>query len=186
MYFKGINKGGNLMSKKPNILMYVADQMRSDSLHHLGNEASVTPNFDKLVEEGVSFENAYCQNPVCVPSRCSFLTGFYPHTTGHRTMHNLQREDEENLLKTMKKNGYEVIWIGRNDVLPKGIDKSDYCDEYFDGDVDLSKAKQGVQITSKEQLYSFYIGECEDNPYIQLDWNCIESVSYTHLRAHET
>ena len=73
--------------EKQNIIMFVADQMRSDSLHHLGNKASITPNLDQIVNEGVSFENAYCQNPVCVPSRCSFLTGLYPHTTGHRTMH---------------------------------------------------------------------------------------------------
>ena len=48
------------MTNKPNIVYFVADQMRSDSLHHLGCEASVTPNLDKLTEEGVSFENAYC------------------------------------------------------------------------------------------------------------------------------
>ena len=43
---------------------------------HMGNPASITPHLDQLAEEGVSFENAYCQNPVCVPSRNSFLTGF--------------------------------------------------------------------------------------------------------------
>ena len=46
---------------------------------------------DALAAEGVSFTNAYCQNPVCVPSRCSFLTGWYPHTMGHRTMHYMMR-----------------------------------------------------------------------------------------------
>ncbi|MFQ7302610.1 MAG: sulfatase-like hydrolase/transferase, partial [Beduini sp.] len=59
------------MAKKPNIFFFAADQMRADALHHLGNEASITPNIDALLNEGVSFENAYCQNPVCVPSRCS-------------------------------------------------------------------------------------------------------------------
>ena len=42
--------------KKQNIIMFVADQMRSDSLHHLGNKASITPNLDQIVNEGVSFE----------------------------------------------------------------------------------------------------------------------------------
>ena len=121
------------MAKKPNILFFVADQMRADSLHHLGNEASITPNIDNILNDGVSFENAYCQNPVCVPSRCSFLTGLYPHTTGHRTMHFLQRENEPNVLKEMKNNGYEVIWIGRNDVVPGDKLKTAYCDEYYDG-----------------------------------------------------
>jgi arylsulfatase A-like enzyme len=90
---------------KPHIIYFVADQLRSDALHHLGNPASQTPNMDSLAEEGVSFQHAYCQNPVCVPSRTSFLTGLYPHTTGHRTMHFLQNEDEPNILKEMKNNG---------------------------------------------------------------------------------
>ena len=122
------------MDNKPNIVLFVADQMRCDSMHHMGNDASVTPHLDSILEEGISFENAYCQNPVCVPSRCSFLTGLYPHTTGHRTMHYLQRhEDEPNILKEMKQNGYEVIWIGRNDVIPGDKPKTNYCDEYYDG-----------------------------------------------------
>ena len=119
---------------KPNIIYFVADQMRKDALHHMGCEASITPNFDALVEEGVSFENAYCQNPICAPSRCSFLTGLYPHTTGHRTIHYLQDEDEPNFLRTMKNQGYEVIWFGLNDVIPASMPKDDYCDAYFDGE----------------------------------------------------
>ena len=88
---------------KPNIVYFIADQMRSDSLGHLGNPASLTPNFDRLAEsEAVSFANAYCQNPVCVPSRNSFLSGLYPHTTGHRTMHFLQGNDDPNILKDRK------------------------------------------------------------------------------------
>lgn len=39
------------MAKKPNILFFVADQMRADSLHHLGNEASITPNIDNILND---------------------------------------------------------------------------------------------------------------------------------------
>ena len=121
------------MEKRPNILLFVADQMRCDSLSHMGNPASKTPNLDSLLDDGVSFANAYCQNPVCVPSRCSFLTGRYPHTTGHRTMHFLQEPQEPNILRTMKEQGYEVIWIGRNDVIPADRAKTEYCDEFYSG-----------------------------------------------------
>lgn len=176
------------MSKKPNIVCFVADQMRSDSLHHLGNEASITPNLDAISQEGVSFQNAYCQNPVCVPSRCSFLTGLYPHTMGHRTMHYLQREDEVNVLKEMKNNGYEVIWIGRNDVVPGDRAKTEYCDEYYDGvsfENQRDNADCGVNFGSmshgdtskadKDQLYSFYIGKLPDSEgYGKVDWNCLQ------------
>ncbi len=97
------------MSERPNILWFVADQMRWDSMAHAGNPAAVTPNLDALAQEGVSFDSAYCQNPVCVPSRCSFLTGLYPHTLGHRTMHFMMRKEDPNILKTMKEAGYEVV-----------------------------------------------------------------------------
>lgn len=177
------------MDKKPNIIMFVADQMRSDSLAHLGNPASITPNLDKITEDGVSFENAYCQNPVCVPSRCSFLTGLYPHTTGHRTMHFLQDEDEPNILKTMKKEGYDVIWIGRNDVVPATRAKTEYCDEFYDGvnegnlrdAVNVEFAPKGVKHKSEpkdindDNYYSFYIGKLEDSEgYGSSDWKCVE------------
>ncbi len=183
------------MSNKQNIIWFVADQMRKDTLAHMGNPAAVTPNIDSLAKDGVSFSNAYCQNPVCVPSRCSFLTGLYPHTTGHRTMHYLMRQDEPNILKTMKENGYEVIWIGRNDVLPANVSKKGYCDRYYNG-VDLENHVDDSDSSMKKALssfkkikpeispvmenvnnkYSFYTGKYPqhslDNSF---DWNCIKS-----------
>lgn len=152
--------------EKRNIVYFVADQMRNDTLHHLGNPASHTPNLDALASEGVSFENAFCQNPVCVPSRCSFLSGLYPHTLGHRTMHFLQNEDEPNILKVMKENGYQVIWCGRNDVIPADRDKQKYCDAYYSGcDVEeirkhyaLSRKDMTID-TSADGYYSFYQGD---------------------------
>ncbi len=178
------------MSKQPNILYFVADQMRADTQHYLGNPASSTPNLDKLVEEGVGFENAYCQNPVCVPSRCSFMTGLYPHTTGHRTMHFLQEDDEPNILKTMKKAGYEVIWIGRNDIVPGNKSKAEYCDEYYDGihpgnmrDVDCdvmsslqhTKHDKGDKRPFSKDEYSFYVGKVDEKHCGPADVGCVEA-----------
>ena len=134
------------MIQKPNILYFVADQMRADAQHYLGNPASITPNLDALASQGVAFQNAYCQNPVCVPSRCSFLSGLYPHTTGHRTMHYLQNDWEPNILRTMKNAGYEVIWIGRNDVVDGRKAKTDYCDEYYDGAHEQNMADMPLSI----------------------------------------
>lgn len=57
---------------KQNIVYFAADQMRADTLHHLGNPASHTPHLDALAQEGISFANAFCQNPVCVPSAATF------------------------------------------------------------------------------------------------------------------
>lgn len=174
------------MTRRPNILYFVADQMRSDSQHYLGNNASITPNLDALIKEGVGFRNAYCQNPVCVPSRCSFLSGLYPHTLGHRTMHFLQNEDEPNILKIMKQADYEVIWIGRNDVIPANKSKVDYCDAYFDG-INPYDTKENSTCLMKsigalekkpfhKDMYSFYIGKTDINHYSgKADEGCIEA-----------
>ncbi|MDR3314397.1 MAG: sulfatase-like hydrolase/transferase [Oscillospiraceae bacterium] len=100
-----------------NILIINPDQMRADALHHLGNPASYTPNLDALSREGVSFSHAFCQNPVCVPSRCSFMTGLYPHVHGHRTMGFLQQPHEENLFSDFKAAGYRTISSHRGDLM---------------------------------------------------------------------
>ena len=80
------------MPKQPHIIIFNPDQWRGDVMGHLGNPAAVTPNLDHIIEhDAVSFRHAFCQNPVCTPSRCSFMTGWYPHVRGHRTMfHMLQ------------------------------------------------------------------------------------------------
>ena len=62
----------------PNILWICTDQQRYDTIGALNNAQVRTPNIDSLVGGGVSFERAYCQSPICTPSRASFLTGMYP------------------------------------------------------------------------------------------------------------
>ena len=104
--------------KHPHIIILNPDEMRWDSMGHMGNPAAQTPYLDYLVrEEAVSFGRAYCQNPVCVPSRCSFFTGLYPHTRGHRTMQYLLHEEEPTLFSELKEAGYYVWMNGRNDLL---------------------------------------------------------------------
>lgn len=125
------------MSKKPNIIIFNPDEMRWDTMGHMGNPAAVTPNLDAFARnEAVSFSNAYCQNPVCVPSRCSFFTGLYPHTTGHRTMGYLLRENETTLLKELKNAGYYVWANARNDLVAAqhpGLVESHVTELYYGG-----------------------------------------------------
>jgi arylsulfatase A-like enzyme len=68
----------------PNILWICTDQQRWDTLGCYGNPFVRTPNLDRLAAGGHRFDFAFCQNPVCTPSRASFLTGRYPRTTRGR------------------------------------------------------------------------------------------------------
>lgn len=161
---------------RPNILVINPDQMRADVLHHLGCEAAYTPNIDALAQDGVSFSDAFCQNPVCVPSRCSFMTGTYPHTNGHRTMGYLLRNGEKNLFELLKNNGYYVWSSGRGDCL-SGQDTKwlNACTDKIynicgkDKITDDGRGKRGLP-----QFNSFYRGVipvknndgiCHDNDY---------------------
>lgn len=153
---------------KPNIIIFNPDQMRADSMGHLGNRASITPNLDRIIEkDGVSFRNAFCQNPVCVPSRCSFLTGTYPHVKGHRTMSYMLQEDEKTLLSELKDNGYFVWMNGRNDFLPaqvKGVFEKHATETFYGGDVKEAPGLKNPGLRGgpgSKHFYSFYFGELE-------------------------
>ncbi|WP_201839963.1 sulfatase family protein [Microvirga zambiensis] len=83
---------------RPNILWICTDQQRWDTLGCYGNSFVRTPNLDRLADRGVLFEQAFCQSPVCTPSRASILTGRYPRTT--RTRQNGQDIPEDEVLVT--------------------------------------------------------------------------------------
>ena len=66
---------------QPNVLFIVCDDLNTH-VSSSGYAAIETPNFDRLAAKGMTFDRAYCQYPVCGPSRASFLHGLYPEVTG--------------------------------------------------------------------------------------------------------
>lgn len=154
--------------KKPHVIIFNPDQMRADALHHLGNPAAVTPHLDGIVQkDAMSFSKAFCQNPICTPSRCSFFSGLYPHVFGHRTISFMQYPREPSLLRTMKDNGYHVWMNDRNDFLPAQVPDifSQYCDEYYIPR-DLSPLPPPVNPNHRGEpgsdgYYSFFVGEVQ-------------------------
>lgn len=100
-----------------NFILFNPDELRAESLGCYGHPLSPTPNIDRLAAEGTRFDQCHAQHPVCTPSRCSFMTGWYPHVRGHRTLWNPLRAHEPNLLRSFREAGYEVIWGGKNDTL---------------------------------------------------------------------
>lgn len=150
----------NNPDRKTNIVIINPDQMRADALHHLGNLASSTPAMDALAAEGVSFENCFCQNPVCVPSRCSFMTGLYPHVHGHRTMGHLLRKGESNLFSELKAAGYFVWSNGRGDLIA-GQDRewlSENYDVLYDEPGIENGSDEGRGNKESDNYFSFYRG----------------------------
>ena len=66
---------------RPNIIFIITDQQRFDTINALGFPYMETPNLDRLVNEGISFNQCYITAPSCAPARASLFTGYYPHTT---------------------------------------------------------------------------------------------------------
>lgn len=150
------------MPKHPNIIIINPDEMRWDTMRHMGNPAASTPNLDTFAQnDAVSFENAYCQNPVCVPSRCSFLTGLYPHVNGHRTMHYLIHDGKDTLFAELKKAGYQVWMNARNDFMAGNVpgEMAGQFDEIFVGkNID---DKKGIHVL-EEYPYSHFVGVVDE------------------------
>jgi len=69
------------VSKKPNILFIISDDLTATAVSSYGNKVCHTPNIDKLASEGTLYTKAYTQYPVCGPSRASLLFGYYPSAT---------------------------------------------------------------------------------------------------------
>jgi arylsulfatase len=97
----------------PNILWLCTDQQRFDTIHALGNDLIRSPNVDRLVQEGVAFTQAYCQSPVCTPSRASFLTGRYPRTTRCRQNGQKIPADEILVSRMFADAGYRCGLVGK-------------------------------------------------------------------------
>ena len=170
------------MPDRPHIIIFNPDQWRGDVMGHLGNPAAVTPHLDQIVaSDAVSFRNAFCQNPVCTPSRCSFMTGWYPHVRGHRTMFHMLQPDEPNLLKILKDAGYFVWWGGKNDLVPRQNGFADFCDVNYVAErplrPNLHRADDWRGDPDGDNYYSFYAGKLDtgdDDVYYDNDWAMID------------
>ena len=102
------------MNDRPNILWYCTDQQRYDTIGALGNPHVHTPAMDRLVGRGTAFTTAYCQSPICTPSRASFLTGMYPSTVGaNKNGVELFPNKYPLITKTLSDLGWECGLIGK-------------------------------------------------------------------------
>jgi len=104
--------------QRPNILILYTDQQRWDALGVNGNTDIQTPNLDRLAAEGVNFDHYFVQNPVCMPSRASFLTGQYPSTRGITHMGVPLPQETITLPRLLRPYGYRSANIGKLHFLP--------------------------------------------------------------------
>ncbi len=103
---------------RPNILWICSDQQRFDTLGSYGNDFVRTPQLDRLAAGGMRFTRAFCQSPVCTPSRASFLTGRYPRTTRCRQNGQSIPADEMLVTRLLADAGYTCGLAGKLHLSP--------------------------------------------------------------------
>jgi len=98
---------------KPNIIFIMADDHASHALSCYGSRINKTPNLDRLAAEGMRFENCFCTNSICAPSRAVILTGKYSHLNG--VIDNRVKFDpaQQTFPKLLRQAGYETAVIGK-------------------------------------------------------------------------
>ncbi|MGH3653961.1 sulfatase family protein [Glutamicibacter sp.] len=98
---------------RPNILVFIADQLRADHLGAYGNSEVCTPNLDRLAKRSTVYDNAHVANPTCMPNRASLLTGRWP--SAHGTQYNGIPVDPEasTFVRQLARCGYRTSAVGK-------------------------------------------------------------------------
>jgi len=135
-------------AKQPNILFLAIDDLRPE-LGVYGSDIAITPNIDALANDGLRFNNAYCQQAICSPSRASLMTGARPETIQvieNFTYFRDKNPDIATLPQHFKANGYESVYTGKI-----------YHGKY--NDPELSWSRTPVQLDKKDVKFGFKLPE---------------------------
>ena len=123
------------MPSRPNILWYCSDQQRFDTIAALGNDHIKTPNLDRFAAESAVFTRAYCQSPICTPSRASFLSGMYPSAIGvnGNGFRGFPRHYENRLITNrLRGAGYDCGLVGKLHLASAFLRREERVDDGYD------------------------------------------------------
>jgi len=101
-------------AKRPNAILFIADDISDEDLGCYGHPTIKTPNIDALATKGLRFTNAYLSISSCSPSRCSIITGRYPHNTGAPELHTRLPDGQIRFPELLRGNGYYTALSGKN------------------------------------------------------------------------
>ena len=128
---------------RPNVLLIYADQFNARCLSSAGHPDVRTPNIDRLCAGGVRFSNAYAQNPVCTPSRMSFLTGLYPSTHGYYGLYGREPSPQySTIFSHFTEHGYRCGAIGKLHTPRYWVERQ--CQFVYDEFIEFPKFLEGA------------------------------------------
>lgn len=121
----GKNEGGKKVinpakaTRQPHIVFIMSDQHRGDALHCMGNKAVISPNIDRLAEEGTLFISGYSSTPSSTPARAGLLTGLSPWNHGMLGYGRVATEYKYEMPKMLRDLGYYTFGIGKMHWFPQ-------------------------------------------------------------------
>ncbi len=121
---------GSIFGKNPNVLFIMSDDHAAHAISAYGGRLAriaPTPHLDRLAEEGALFQNAFCTNSICSPSRACVLTGQYNHINGAVDLNGKVMPGKQMLAIEMGKAGYETAMIGKWHLKAEPKDFDYYC-----------------------------------------------------------
>lgn len=135
--------------KKPNVVFILSDQHNAKVLGHKGHPDIKTPNLDRMASSGVRFDNAITQNPICTPSRVSWLSGQYCHNHGYYALSGPKPIGLPTILGHFRQSGYRTGAVGKI-----------HCPEYWvEDDCDMFHDTCGTSIGGRSRKYEQHLEE---------------------------
>jgi arylsulfatase A-like enzyme len=158
-------------SNTPNVLFLFSDQFNARCLSSAGHPDVQTPNLDRLANEGLRFENAYTQNPVCTPSRMSFLSGLYPSTHGYYGLYGREPEQKmTSMFAYFREQGYRTGALGKLHTPRYWIEKD--CQFVYDEFIEHPKYLEGAGLYDVNDNRPFTGNRNGESSAIPLEHSC--------------
>ena len=170
------------MSDRPNILYIFTDQQFAGAMSCAGNQELHTPAMDSLAETGVLFENAYCSQPLCTPSRGSMFTGRMPHETGI-DFNGIPIPDEirdQSMGNLFEAAGYDCAYAGKWH-LPRGSVDDEHGFRELIGFGDIGLAEACIDYLKEPKDRPFLLVASYDNPHNICEWARHQNLPYGNI-----
>jgi len=171
---------------KPNIIVYLSDQQRWDTMGCYGQKLDVTPNLDRLAAGGVLFNNAFTCQPLCAPARAALQTGLYASQTGVYRNNIALRPDADTVAKRLRAAGYDTAYVGKWHLASEeGADFSDApVPHERRGGFDHWMAADALEHTSHGYNGHVYDGDGNRVDFIGYRADCINNYAVDFVRNH--
>ncbi|MEZ5277910.1 MAG: sulfatase-like hydrolase/transferase [Opitutaceae bacterium] len=159
---------------RPNILFIWTDQQGSRAMSCAGNPHLRTPAMDWLSDGGIRFERAYCTDPICVPSRTSWLTGTMPHENGVTFNTDDHPVDRPPLAPLLRAAGYDTGYVGKWHIPRSADDREwhgfDHVRHARPNGVDPDVPGAAIEFLRQERANPFFLVAGFVNPHDICEW----------------